>query len=163
MASGDRATDWQACMIFNVGAGAGIAAGDYVFDFYSATVGAAGRFKFYGVGIGVGGNLSGGNLPVTFGPIGPWSSINCDRPFSIWDLNGSWGRLGAGSVGAGVTLGPMYITAAKPFFHSWFHSQNVGGFGLGAGAGLDELIGRWRYVSVSGNVPPAFSSGGTVA
>lgn len=164
MALGTAANDWQACMILSIAGGAGIAAGTYRFDFYSPTAGLGARFKFVGMGVGEGGDLSGTALPAQLGPFGPWSSIDCDRPFSVWDLNGSWGRLSSVNVGMGVGLGPAYITAAKPFLRSWFHSQNVGGFGTGGvGASGELLIGRWRFVGVSGNVPGASSGGDTVA
>ena len=164
MAIETKATDWQVCMLLNAAAGAGAAAGTFRFDFYSATAGITARFKF--VGVGEGGNLSGAVLPADIGSFGPWSSITCDKAFSVWDLNGSWGRLSTISVGMGVTLGPMYITAAKNFWslESWFHSQDVGGFGTGPGGlGGEVLIGRWTFLSTSHNVPGSSSGGGTVA
>ncbi|HMD75298.1 MAG TPA: hypothetical protein VKG05_15650 [Steroidobacteraceae bacterium] len=166
MAIETKATDWQVCMLLNAAAGAGAAAGTFRFDFYSATAGITARFKFVGVGVGEGGNLSGAVLPADIGSFGPWSSITCDKAFSVWDLNGSWGRLSTISVGMGVTLGPMYITAAKNFWslESWFHSQDVGGFGTGPGGlGGEVLIGRWTFLSTSHNVPGSSSGGGTVA
>ena len=161
MGLGDTANDWQVCMILSIAGGAGIAAGTYRFDFYSASAGICARFKFVGFGVGEGGDLSGTALPANLGPFSPWSSISCDRDFSVWDLNGSWGRLTSVVAGMGVGLGPVLITAAKPFLNSWFHSQDVGGFGTGGfGASGELLVGRWRFVSVSGNIP---GSGGNDA
>lgn len=158
MGLGEAANDWQVCMVLSIAGGAGVAAGTFRFDFYSAAAGICARFKFVGVGLGEGGDLSGTALPADLGAFSPWSSIDCDRNFSVWDLNGSWGRLSSIGVGMGVGFGPCMITAAKPFLNSWFHSQNVGGFGTGGvGASGQVLIGRWRFVSVSGNVPGASS------
>jgi hypothetical protein len=156
MALDTKTDDWQVCMILNAAAGAGIAAGDFRFDFYSAKANLTARFKFYGVGVGAGGNLSGMVLPATIGPFGPWSGITCDQQFSVWDLNGCWGRLSAIGGGAGVVFGPMMITAAKRFWSTTtlFHSQNVGGFGGGgAGVGGEVLIGGWHYATLSHNQP----------
>ncbi|MGA2776910.1 MAG: hypothetical protein ABSF94_05085 [Steroidobacteraceae bacterium] len=151
-----KAKDWQVCMLLNIAAGAVVAAGTYRFDFYSESAGLTARFKFVGAGLGAGGNLSGALLPADIGSFGPWSSIKCDQSFSVWDLNGSWGRLTSVSFGMGVTLGPMMISAARNFwsFASWFHSQDVGGFGTGPGGVSGEvLIGRWTYAGTSHNVP----------
>ena len=164
MALETSATDWQVCMILSIAGGAGIAAGTYRFDFYSPTAGLSARFKFVGIGVGEGGDLSGTTLPAVLGPFSPWSGIKCDRSFSVWDLNGSWGRLSSVTVGMGVGLGPVLITAAKPFLSSWFHSQDVGGFGTGGyGASGEVLIGRWRFVAVSGNTPGSTSSDSSTA
>jgi len=151
-----HASDWQVCLLLSLAGGAGVAAGDYVFDFYSATAGLTARFKFYGFGVGAGGNLSGTVIPAQLGPFGPWSSIKCDKSFSVWDLNGSWGRLSSITFGMGVVLGPVMITAAKRFWStdSWFHSQDVGGFGSGgAGVSGEVVIGGWHYVTGSHNAP----------
>lgn len=161
-----QANDWQVCMILNAAAGAVLAAGDFRFDFYSEAANLTARFKFYGVGLGAGGNLSGAVLPATLGPFGPWSGITCDQKFSVWDLNGCWGRLSAIGGGSGVVFGPMMITAAKRFFSTTtlFHSQNVGGFGVGgAGVGGEVLIGGWHYAGLSHNEPGPDAGDNTMA
>jgi len=155
MGLGDQASDWQVCGVGQVGVGLAIAAGDYVFDFYSSSLAMTARMRFYGVGVGLGGNASGTALPKVIGPFGPWSAIGVDQPFSINDLNNCWGRLTTVDVGAGVSFGAVYITAAPRFWSSntYFNAQNVGGFALGLGAGAIVLIGGWKfwYVTNSGS------------
>lgn len=161
MGLGDKVSDWHACGLIQVAGGDAIAAGVFVFDFYSATANVTGRFTFRGGGIGIGGNASGTAVPSQIGPFGPWSSIDCDNPFSIWDLNGAWGRLTSLSVGMGLEFGVVYITAAPRWsmFTSYFHSQNVGGFSTGAGAGGFTLVGSWSFKSVVHTSPADISSG----
>ena len=47
-----QATDWQVFGSVSVAAGAGISAGLYLFDFYSATAGISAQFGFHGYGSG---------------------------------------------------------------------------------------------------------------
>ncbi|MGI8811158.1 MAG: hypothetical protein ACR2IH_01355 [Pyrinomonadaceae bacterium] len=155
MGLGDRVDDWQACCVMQAGAAASVAAGLFIIDFYSSTASVSGRFTFKGVGAGVGGNASGTALPANIGPFGPWSSLDCDKSFSIWDLNGGWGRISTLGVGVGVQFGVAYITAAPrwSWSHAYFHSQNIGGFGTGLGAGGMALIGSWSFKHVTNNEP----------
>ena len=160
MGLGERATDWQVCGVAQIAAGEAVAAGIYVFDFYSATANITGRFRLSGAGIGLGGNASGTLVPAEIGPFGPWSSIACDEAFSLSDLNNCWGRLSTLSVGMGLLFGVVYITAAPRFWstRTYFHSQNVGGFGTGAGAGGIVIIGGWHFSNISRNQPGAATS-----
>ncbi len=155
-----KSSDWQVCGILNAAGAEVLAAGLYVFDFFSQAANTTARFAFKGVGIGIGGDASGGVLPANLGPFTPWSSIHCDKPFSVWDLNGAWGRVTNAGYGMGVTFGIMYITAAPPWsmFEAFFHSQHVGGFGVGAGAAAVALVGSWRFKRVSHNIPAPDSS-----
>lgn len=152
-----QANDWQVCGVMQVAAGEGVAAGLMVFDFFSPTAGVSARFTFKGVGMGLGGDASGTALPDQIGPFGPWSSITADKPFSVWALNGAWGRVTSAGVGMGVTFGVLFITAAPAWslLESYFHSQNVGGFSTGAGAGALALVGNWRFKCVTNNQPGA--------
>lgn len=160
------ANDWQVSGIAQIAAGEAVAAGLYVFDFYSATANVTGRFRLSGTGIGLGGNASGTLVPAEIGPFGPWSSIDCDESFSLSDLNNCWGRLSTLSVGMGLLFGVVYITAAPRFWstRTYFHSQNVGGFGTGAGAGGMVIVGGWHFSNITYNRPgPSASSSGTMA
>lgn len=150
-----KANDWQVCCLVDLAAGNVIGAGLYVFDFYSPTVGTTVRFKFHGLGIGLGGNASGTTLPDEVGPFGPWSQIACEKPFGVWDLNGSHGRLTNLSVGAAIVVGVLYISAWPKWTlgEDWFYSQNVGGLGSGVSSGGVVLLGRWRFNKVVANAP----------
>jgi hypothetical protein len=150
-----QATDWQVCGVMQGAAAAGVGGGVYIFDFYSSTAGICGRFTLTCAGIGVGGNASGTALPMESVGISPWTSISVDHPFSLSELNHCWGRISTLSVGVGVQVGVVYITAAPRFWstRAFFHSQDVGGLGTGLGAGGVVLIGGWRYQGVSGNLP----------
>ncbi len=165
MGLGDKASDWQVCGLMQVAAGATLAAGMYGFDFYSAALNTTGRFRLSGAGVGAGGNASGTMLPLEGMGFSPWSSIDCDEPFSINDLNNCWGRLSSLSVGVGVQVGVVYISAAPRFWstRTYFHSQNVGGLGTGLGAGGILIIGGWHFSNVSGNRPGSSGSDSTMA
>jgi hypothetical protein len=88
-----QAADWQVFGRVSVAGGAGISAGLYIFDFYSATAGVSAQFGFHGYGFGEGGNLGGLSPPEDVGPMTALSSLDCDRPFSIYDMDGAWGRI----------------------------------------------------------------------
>ena len=160
MGLSDKVSDWQVCGVIQAAAGAGLAAGMYIFFFYSSAANLSARFRLSGVGAGAGGNASGTALPVEGMGFSPWSSIECDKPFSVYDLNNCWGRLSTLSVGAGVQVGVVYITAAPRFWStsSYFHSQNVGGLGTGLGAGALVIVGGWHFSSVVGNQPGSSDS-----
>ena len=154
----DKATDWQVCSVLSGAVAFEVAGGFFDFDFYSPTAGMTGRLRLGGLGAGVGGNASGTVLPLP--GQNPFTSINCDMAFSLDDLNGAWGRITQAGVGTGVGFGVMYLTAAAHFFSfsSFFHSQNIGGWGTSAGAGALSIVGIFGWMGVSGNTP---SSGGT--
>lgn len=147
-----KATDWQVFGSVSIAGGAGLGAGLYLFDFYSATAGVAGLFSFRGVGIGEGGNLGGLGVPEDVGPLTQWSSLECERPFSLVDLNGAWGRLTALGAAVGVGWSAVFITAAPHFwsFQTYFASQFVGGLSQASvGGGGQVLVGGWEFKRVS--------------
>jgi len=160
MGVGRSADDWQVCGICQIAAGDVIAAGGFVFDFYSETAAITARMIFSGPGAGLGGNASGTGLPVQGASFGPWSSIECDKSFSILDLNGAWGRLTSANIGVPITFGAVIISAfpAWSLWDCYFHSQNVGGFGTGLGAGAMVIGGKWYLWSIVYNTP---NSGGS--
>jgi hypothetical protein len=155
MSLGDKANDWQVCAAMQIAGADVIGAGVFVFDFYSQSADVSARFKFKGAGVGAGGNASGTMIPEEIGKFGPWSSIECEEPFSVWDLNGAWGRISALSGGTGLLFGYEYITAAPPWniFRAYFFSQNVGGFGIGVSAGGFVFVGNWKFMKVCNNKP----------
>ena len=160
------ASDWQVFGRVSVAAGAVISAGLYVWDFYSATAGVCARLGFNGVGLGAGGNLGSLGAPEDVGPLTVWSQIDCDKPFSVYDLNGAWGRVTAlgGAVGAGYSA--IFISGAPAFWSmkTFFHSQYVGGISLlSVGGGGQSLIGGWRFKGVSSNAPGPSSPETSVA
>jgi hypothetical protein len=134
-----------------------VGAGLYTFDFYSKSVGVSARFVFKGVGAGLGGDASGFVVPHDFGDISSsWSTLECDQPFSVWDLNGAWGRLTDLGGGIGIQYSLLFITAAPPWSwsRSYFHSQSAGGYGGGgAGGGGFVLVGNWRFKQVVNTTP----------
>jgi hypothetical protein len=153
-----QATDWQVFGRVSVAGGAGVSAGLYIFNFFSGTAGISGLFGFHGYGFGEGGNLGGLGCTDDVGPITAWSSLECDRPFSIYDMNGAWGRISylGGAVGVGYSA--LFITASPAFWtlQTFFHSQYVGGISLlSVGGGGQVLLGGWRFKGVSNAVPNA--------
>jgi hypothetical protein len=155
-----KCSDWQVCGVVSVAGGDVVGAGLFVFDFHSTTAGLTARTVFKGVGIGAGGNAGGTALGGDVGPLTSFSSIDVDKPFCIWDLNGAWGRVGSFGSGIGVSYGICAITAAPAWSWktSYFASQNVGGLGTGLGAGGVEIVGSWRFKKVVGNKPAVDSS-----
>jgi len=155
-----RTSDWQVCCLGQLAGGSGVAAGYFLFCFYSDNAGGSAYFRFAGFGFGVGGNSSGILNPEDYGDVSaPWSKMYnvpymCGvNPFSTDDLNGATGRissLGAsvGPVGYGVT----YISAS-PYSSpndNYFFTQNVGGLGYGAstsiGVGGEAIKGGWVFL-----------------
>jgi hypothetical protein len=155
-----QATDWQVFGRVSVAGGAGISAGLYLFDFYSVTAGISAHFGFKGYGFGEGGNLGGLSAPNDVGPMTAWSSLDCDRAFSVYDMNGAWGRITylGGAVGVGYSA--LFISASPRFWtlDSFFHSQYVGGISLlSVGGGGQVLLGGWNFKRVSNNIPDSGS------
>ena len=155
MSLGQKVSDWQVCAFMQAAAADLIGAGILIFDFYSKSLDLSARFKFRGAGVGAGGNASGMAFPEEIGPFGPWTAIECNESFSVWDLNGAWGRVSAVSGGVGLLFGYEYITAAPRWSMSraYFYSQNVGGFGYGLGGGGFVFVGSWAFMRVSKNKP----------
>src|SRR5689334_18709896 len=158
-----KASDWQVFGRVSVAGGAGLGAGLYVFAFYSETASVSATFSFVGLGVGEGGNLGGLGVPEDVGPITAWTSLECDEPFSVWDLNGGWGRITylGGAVGAGYSA--IFITASPRSLWTmrhYFQSQYVGGISvLSVGGGGQVIGGRWRFKRVSNNIPASPSDG----
>lgn len=165
MGVGRRTDDWQVCGIGQLAMGDGIAAGWYFFDFYSETAAITARMIFSGPGAGLGGDASGSAIPREIGGFGPWTAIKCDKSFCILDINGSWGRLTTAGLGMGLEFCVVYITAAPRWsiWESYFHSQNVGGWATGAGAGALFLVGKWYLWSIVYNTPYSNSGSSTDA
>jgi hypothetical protein len=154
-----KTTDWQVCCLGQVAGGTGVAAGYFLFCFYSAQAGGSAYYTFGGVGFGVGGNTSGVLNPADYGSISsPWSGMSnvpwfCGvNPFSANDLNGAGGRLS--SLGGGVFIvgySVTYITATPLLGgDDYFFSQSVGGLGYGPsggqiGASGEVLAGTWTF------------------
>lgn len=164
MSLGMKVDDWQVCGVLSLAGSSGIGGGVFVFDFYSDSAKLSARFTFKGGGVGLGGEYQGGSIggdgsgtavPDDIGPFGPWSKITCAKKFSVWDLNGAWGRLTTLSSGVGLTIGVVFITAAPPWslFDNYFASQNVGGLGSGVGVTGLILVGNWRFKRVVQNIP----------
>jgi len=156
-----KTTDWQVCCLGQIAGGTGVAGGFFLFCFYSASAGGSAYFGFSGIGMGVGGNMSGVINPADYGAVSaPWSGMSslpyiCGvNAFSATDLNGAPGRIS--SLGGGVYIvgySVTYITA-NPFTNPddyYFYSQSVGGLGYGAASGTvgasgEVLKGAWNYM-----------------
>jgi hypothetical protein len=135
-----KASDWWVAGRFNVGAALGLAAGKYVFDFYSESADIWSRFVFSGFGSGLGGNASGWSLP---GIVDPWTELPAVNPFSANDLHMCPGTLWTVSVGVGAGVGTMKISAIS--WHRLFEEVEVGGISGEFGAGALAMAGRWRF------------------
>jgi hypothetical protein len=156
-----KTTDWQVCCLGQIAGGTGVAGGYFLFCFYSADAGGSAYYSFSGVGMGVGGNMSGFLNPEDYGTLSaPWSGMSnipwiCGvNPFNTYDLNGATGRIS--TLGGGVFIVGYSITyiSASPFSNpndNYFFSQSVGGLGYGApgteiGASGEVLKGAWTFL-----------------
>ena len=146
------ASDWQVCLIGCIGYGMIVAAGAYFMDFYSASLdtSSAVRFRFYGAGFGVGGNLSGFALPNLVPDV--WTTVPCKHAFAAWDLDGASGAIGNAGVGVGAQIG---VTNMKANNGSDVLFDFDGDLGLsgGFGAGVSGLMGTYGLKGIVANVP----------
>ena len=155
MGFGTRADDWKVLSVGQLGAALIVSAAIFLFDFHSAKAGLTARFRLSGTGKGLGANIS------ELGDPGDWDDIDSSdplgQPFSVWDLDRCPGHLASIGAGAVISLGAVYISAGPKtgFRKPFFSVQNVGGFGLGAGASAFSITGEWRFSRVSNNVPPS--------
>lgn len=167
MSLSDQTSDWQVSGRLQIAAGTVASAGLYLFDFYSPAANGTALFVFSGYGVGVGvddnkpsgfgnlGNASGGGLPGTIGDFGPWSSITCDKPFSVWDLNGAWGRIARANIGVGLTFGPVFISGTQLLFHRFlFPFPECRGLWIWRRRRHMVLLGKWSYKRVTNRIPP---------
>lgn len=145
----DRAADWQAVGIAQVGGAVGIAGGIACFDFRSKSADFRGTYLFVGGGIGLGGSLGGGVAPspgdfIHNTPPDVWSALDVQRPFSGKDLDFAYASISSLGVGAAYGYTLMSITAgwADPLFTA----QNVSGWGTGVGIAGAMLIGVWKLI-----------------
>jgi hypothetical protein len=150
-----KVSDWQFCIVGDIGYGLVVAAGAYWVDFFSPTAGTDGaaRFRFYGVGFGAGGNLSSFALPGVMP--GLWSDLPATRAFSVWELNGAAGVIGNACAGVGATIGQTNMKANIGSDVLFDFDGDVG-LGGGFGAGISGLMGTWGLKGLVQNVPPSY-------
>ncbi len=139
-------------MIGCIGAGVVIAGGVYLMDFYSPTVSTTEsvRFRFSGLGLGLGGNLSSFALPGLVPDV--WCDIPARMAFNGWDLNGAEGAIGNAGVGVGVNVGVTNMLAQKGT-DTYFDFNGDVGISGGFGAGISGLRGVYRLMGTSRNIP----------
>jgi hypothetical protein len=153
-----KATDWEACGVAQAGGAVGVAVGTSVWQFRSALANRQANFNFTGVGAGVGGDLGGGVAPspanvATNTQPNLWTSLTCNTPFSLNDLNASSGRITSAGASAGIGYSAVFISAGT--FPSLFSSQNVSGWNTGVGANASVLLGMWNMMGSSSQYTPS--------
>jgi hypothetical protein len=99
---------------------------------------------FLGLGVGVGGSIGGTSLNPASA-----ASIECDRSFSVYDLDSSTGRVTFAGASFMVGYSLLYISAFN-LSGSLFSSQEVHGYAAGVGAGGITLVGMWRSHTLAG-------------
>ena len=135
-------------MHFDFGAGVGLAAQFFVFDFYSKTADITARFRLSAFGSGIGGGSAGWALP----GISDWSDLSCKRPFSAQTLHQCAATVVTATVGAGANVGPCLISGYYP---DWNVSlRGSGRWGAFRWSKRRSLRVRW-YVEIhqSGSQP----------
>jgi hypothetical protein len=159
-----QADDWKVTGICQIGGGALVGGGMWLFRFQSFDAGReAHDFMFIGAGIGYGGSIGGASIPLgpiikqamdqifglrpdkTHSPLS-WSELNCDSAFSADDLNYAPGRVTTGGAGLAVTYSLLYISAKNLPFRSLFRSEPCGGWSTGVGASVITTVGFWKWV-----------------
>ncbi len=148
----DKANDWQACGVAQVGVVAGVGAGLYLFEFRSISANARAKYTLLSVGIGLGGSMGGGVAPSPSDVVHNrmpelFSSIKCLRPFSCEDLNHSFAGMKTLSITGGIGYSNTLISAG--FFDRLFYEQDVSGWGTGVGIVGAKLEGVWTGWSLN--------------
>lgn len=156
-----KASDWQASGGIDAQAGFGIAGGVSLFVFSSSEARFKGIFAFAGVGFGGGLNLSavmklgsakllkayeilGDPAGIAFPGEAP-ARLSCDRPFSVSDLDCSFGFLASGGLAAIVGYQWTCITA-RGWNSSYFTNQPCFGKQINIGASVINAVGAWRLL-----------------
>lgn len=142
----DEGADWQACGVAQVGVVVGVGAGLYIFEFRSKVANTRAKYTFLSVGFGLGGSLGGGVAP---SPVDVaknrlpeiWSDVKCSRPFSLEDLNHSYGVLE--TIGAAGAIGYYATRISAGWATKLFDQQVTSGWGTGVGIIGAVLSGVW--------------------
>lgn len=131
----------------------GVGGAAFLFDWYSSKTDVSARFGLLVGGIRLGGHLGGTALPGV-SPTGDWSTITCNKAFSINDLHGSDGWIESIGVGVLVTFSLTQISAKKiGRLDYMFEDQDISGFGTGTGASIFAFVDTWRFARVVSNKP----------
>ena len=149
MAYTDEADDWQVLCIDSFGAGLGLAAMFFVFDFFSEKADITARFRLSAFGSGIGGSSAGWALP----GLSDWSALDCKRPFSALTLHQCTATVATATVGVGANVGPCLISAITQSGVSLFEDQDAGGLSGGLSAGAYALAGTWKFTKAVSNRP----------
>jgi hypothetical protein len=151
-----KAKDWQVSGSGQITAAAIGGAGAWLFDFKSNTARCTATFVFLGLGFGGGSKVGGWTTlkeivkkaasalsvsPTSFDP------IECDRPFSAYDLDSSGGRIADMGVSNVVGYGATFISAGA--LSSLFRTQLTHGIELGVGRAGITTVGLWMLVGAS--------------
>jgi len=138
-----KVEDWQVLPIAQTGAAAGYGGGVYWFWFKSPSIGVKEAFAFMGGGTGAGGSCGGVSLTQkSFVP------IECEEPFSLFDLNGAVGKLESEKASFVVGHQAVEISASSNGA-KLFDEQDVGGWCAGVALNEMELLGTWRSLTLS--------------
>lgn len=142
----DHARDWKVASLAQVGGAAAVGAGVWTFIVQSDQANFSGTYAFTGYGLGVGGSLGGASMP-DFSTGGlSWTSLECDRQFTGWDLDGCGGRLTTAGAALSVGYGVVIISAFN-WGGSLFSSQECFGGAIGVGASAITTAGAWKMLS----------------
>jgi hypothetical protein len=143
-------TDWEVAAITRLTFAAGVAGSGCLFSFRNGSyatdpvyAGLAYDMVFAGGGFGVdvAARISGRNEALkakASGLFKKWHPIECDKPFSAIDLDGSSGRI------TNLTLGiiDIVLISAGNTSGSLFGGQSVSGLGIGLGGAV--TVGIWK-------------------
>jgi hypothetical protein len=152
MGYNDIGNDWQACGIASGSLG-GLIAGSFGFwEFRSQDANCRASFIFAAAGFGVGlsGSLGGGSMPSPSDVAHNrqpdlWSDLNCERKFSVRDLDLSWGQMS--NLAASACVGYQSTSIAAGKYPVLFSASDASGWSTGVGLNASALWGWWKMLS----------------
>lgn len=144
--------DWEICGVAQMGGVVGVGAGVWWFMMRSRVANSQGKLILTAAGIGAGGSMGGGTAPSPGDVIynrqpDLWTRVPCMRPFSLDDMNWTYGAVTMASAGAAYGYSITRITAG--FGIQLFRSVSVGGWGTGVGLVGGMFPGVWKVLESS--------------
>lgn len=135
--------DWEFAGLCQIGGGEGLGIGFYMFSFRSRAAGVREDVYFGGGGLAAGGSIGGASMVnLSDGQIS-YSSIRCNRPFSLLQFHNTIGDIV--TLGASLAVGYGLIgISAYTWTQTLFEEQVGHGASAGVGLGGTYFTGVWR-------------------
>ena len=152
MGYNDIGDDWQACGVASAALGEAVAGSFGFWEFRSKDADCRATFLFAAAGFGVGfsGSAGGGTAPSPSDVVHNrqpdlWSDLNCQRKFSVRDLDWTWGQMS--NLAAAACIGYQSTTIAAGRSPVLFTASDVSGWSTGVSLNAAALWGLWKRLS----------------